>query len=434
MPEARQRNFRRPEPSRPAVGFVRLLLTALLTLLALSVSSASAAKSRAGRTLVFGMSAAFSGPARGLGVEYERGILAAFSHINAQGGAGGLRLALVPRDDGYGPAATLGNTIEFVERDHVFALLGYVGTPTTARMLPLLKHYDDQDVTLLFPLTGSGLLRDRAYDDRVFTLRGSYQDEASTLVRALLDSGRRRVAVFYQADVYGRDGWDGVRHTLADHGLPIVSEATYRRGARFAQSFLREAGIILAGKPDAVVMVGTAPASAAFVRDLTDLGFRGEAAALSFADADNLVRYLCAQTRVNGHDYTSRLVFSQVVPSYDDERLPAARLYRRAMAHFSPPPPPQLSPDAYEPHHLSFVGFEGFLAGMALGEAVKRLHGDADRALLRRVLSSMTSVNLGLGRPVNLHPDGRLGHARTYLAIYRGGRFIGVDGLKAVHR
>lgn len=434
MPEARQRCFRRPAPFRRAAGVERLLLVFGLVACLLAVTAAPAACAQKGRTLIFGMSAAFSGPARGLGVEYERGILAAFAHINAHGGAGGLRLALSPRDDGYGPAATLSNTIDFVERDRVFALLGYVGTPTTARVLPLLKHYDAQDITLLFPLTGSGLLHDRAYDDRVFTLRGSYQQEAATLVRALLESGRRRVAVFYQADVYGRDGWDGVRRTLGEHGLPIVSEASYRRGARFAQNFTREAALILAGKPDAVVVVGTAPASAALIRDLTDMGFRGVAAALSFADADNLVRYLRAQTRVNGRDYTARLVFSQVVPSYDDERLPAVQMYRRAMQHFAPPRPPQISPDAYEPHRLSFVGFEGFLAGMAIGEAVKRLHGEPDRARLREAFSSMGRIDLGLGHPVDLRPGARQGLVHTFLTIYRGGRFVGVENLKAVRR
>ncbi|OIO00669.1 MAG: hypothetical protein AUJ49_09445 [Desulfovibrionaceae bacterium CG1_02_65_16] len=384
------------------------------------------------RTLVFGMSAAFSGPARGLGVEYQRGILAAFTHINAHGGAGGCRLALSMRDDGYGPATALSNTIAFVEQERVFALLGYVGTPTTVRVLPLLKHYDAEDMTLLFPLTGAEMLRERAYDDRVFNLRGSYLDETRTLVRALLESGRKRVAVFYQADVYGRDGWDGVRRALAVRGLSIAAEATYRRGARFAQNFEREAGIILVGAPDAVVTVGTAPASAAFVRDLRATGYAGIIAALSFADADNMARYLRAQTRATGRDYLSGLVFSQVVPSYEDAHLPAARLYRQAMAHARGSLPPQISPEEYTPQRLSFVGFEGFLAGMALGEAIKRMHGAPTRGRLRTVFETMGSVDIGLGERVDLRPGDEQGMRRTYLTIYKDGHFVGVNHLQAV--
>ena len=436
MSEFCPQEFRRVAPCLPAATAKRLTralyLASCLALCLLCATAGAAWAAQAPRTLVFGMSAAFSGPARGLGVEYQRGILAAFSHINDHGGAGGWRLALSMRDDGYGPATALSNTIAFVEQEHVFALLGYVGTPTTVRVLPLLRHYDTSDMTLLFPLTGAEMLRERAYDDRVFNLRGSYLDETRTLVNAILGSGRKRVAVFYQSDVYGRAGWGGVRRALATRGLSIVAEATYGRGARFAQKFEREAGIILAGAPDAVVAVGTAPASAAFVRDLRATGYSGVVAVLSFADADSVARYLRAQTRVTGRDYLSGLVFSQVVPSYDDERLPAARLYRQAMARSRAGLPPQLSPEEYTPQRLSFVGFEGFLAGMALGEAVKRMHGEPTRGQLRTVFDSMKNVDLGLAERVDLRPGDRQGLRRTYLTVYKSGRFVGVTCLPAV--
>jgi len=432
MPEQRLLFSRRPAlavahlPARP---LARALCLALCLGL-LCCPAALAAK--AGHTLVFGMSAAFSGPARGLGVEYQRGILAAFAHINAQGGAGGWRLALSMRDDGYGPAAALSNTIAFVEQERVFALLGYVGTPTTARVLPLIKHYEAMDMALLFPLTGADMLRERANDDCVFNLRGSYIDETKTLVEALLATGRKRIAVFHQADGYGRNGWDGVRRALAPHGLGIVSEATYMRGARFAQDFQREAGLVLSGGPDAIIIVGTAPACSAFVRDLRATGYANLVATLSFADADNMVKYLQAQARVTGRDYLGGMVFSQVVPSYEDERLPAARLYRQAMAHARSPMPPQLSPEEYTPKRLSFVSFEGFLAGLALGEAVRHMADAPSRSRLRTVFESLKAVDLGLGEKVDLRPGLRQGLRRTYLTVYRNGHFRGVEHLKGV--
>jgi len=430
MPEQRFLFFRRPARVWPAPPAKRLGLALCLALcLCFATQEAKAA-----HTLVFGMSAAFSGPARGLGFEYQRGILAAFSHINAQGGAGGWRLVLSMRDDGYGPAAALSNTIAFVEQEHVFALLGYVGTPTTARVLPLLKHYEPEDMTLLFPLTGADMLRERSNDDSVFNLRGSYMDETKTLVEALLASGRKRIAVFHQADVYGRNGWDGVRRALATHGLCIVSEATYRRGARFAQDFQREAGIILAGGPDAIVAVGTAPVCAAFVRDLRATGYADLVGTLSFADADNIARYLQAQSRVTGRDYLNGIVFSQVVPSYEDESLPAVRLYRQAMAHSRGSMPPQLSPEEYTPQPLGFVSFEGFLAGLALGEAVKRMANAPSRARLRTVFEGLKAVDLGLGEKVDLRPGQHQGLRHTYLTVYQNGHFRGAGSLKAVRQ
>lgn len=386
----------------------------------------------AGGELVFGMSAAFSGPARGLGMEYHRGLMAAFEHVNAQGGAGGWRLSLALRDDAYDPASAMRNTIAFVEQDHVFALLGYVGTPTTARVLPLLKLYEISSVSLLFPLTGADILRAPANEQCVCNLRASYLAETRNLVDALAAAGRRRIAVFHQADVYGRNGWDGVRRALKRHGLALVSEATYRRGAVFEQDFRREVSIILAGKPDAVITVGTAPACAAFVRDLRGAGYAGLAAALSFADADNLAKFLLAQARVTGRDYLKGLVFSQVVPCYEDESLPAVRAYRQAMSQVKAPRPPQATPDEYVPHRLSFVSFEGFLAGLALAEAVARMGDPPSRGRLRQAFATLGEVDLGLAEKADLRPGPDQGLKGTYLTIYTDGRFRGVEGLGQV--
>ena len=56
--------------------------------------------------IVFGQSAALSGPAAELGLEMRRGIMAAFAEANATGGVEGRRIDLVARD---------GNDTVFVE-------------------------------------------------------------------------------------------------------------------------------------------------------------------------------------------------------------------------------------------------------------------------------------------------------------------------------
>jgi len=384
------------------------------------------------RELVFGMSAAFSGPARGLGMEYYRGLMASFEHTNAQGGAGGWRLVLSLRDDGYDPLPALSNTIGFVEQERVFALLGYVGTPTTARVLPLLKHYEAERMVLLFPFTGADLLRERPYDPFVFNLRPSYFDETRSLVEALFAAGKRRIAVFHQADVYGRNGWDGVRRALKVHGLSIVADATYRRGAAYTQDFRREVGLLEAARPDAIITVGTAPACAAFIRDARDAGLRAPIATLSFADADNLVKFLLAQGRVASRDYTSGVLFSQVVPSYDDAALPAVRLYRQVMDQVRVALPAQLLREEYLPSRHSFVSFEGFLAGQVLAEAVRRMADAPTRPRLINVLLGMKALDIGIGEKVSFGPGHNQGLHRTALVVYRDGGFQTVAALPGV--
>ena len=82
--------------------------------------------------VLFGQSAAFSGPARELGTNMRLGIEAAFSEINDAGGVHGRVLKLVTLDDAYEPEAAVANTLRLIEEEDVFALIGEVGTSDIA--------------------------------------------------------------------------------------------------------------------------------------------------------------------------------------------------------------------------------------------------------------------------------------------------------------
>jgi branched-chain amino acid transport system substrate-binding protein len=177
--------------------------------------------------IVIGLSAAFSGPSNGLGIELYRGAMAYLEHVNRGGGIHGKKIVMKAYDDSYNPIPAIQNTIKLIEREHVLLLFGYVGTPTVTRVLPLLKSYRDASAYLLFPFTGAQPHRQPPYGGYVFNLRASYQQETAGLVDHFVAVGRKRLGVFYQADAYGRDGWDGVRKALTKYnGLKIVAEAT----------------------------------------------------------------------------------------------------------------------------------------------------------------------------------------------------------------
>jgi ABC-type branched-subunit amino acid transport system substrate-binding protein len=76
--------------------------------------------------IVIGQSAAFSGPASQLGQDINLGARTYFQMINDRGGIHGRKIELLTRDDGYEPDRAAQNTREFVEKDKVFALFGYV--------------------------------------------------------------------------------------------------------------------------------------------------------------------------------------------------------------------------------------------------------------------------------------------------------------------
>lgn len=86
-----------------------------------------AAPGVAGDLIRFGQSAPVTGVAQLWGIEYQRGIRLAFVEANAEGGVGGRRLELVTYDDLFEPTAAESNTAELIDKERVFALIGYVG-------------------------------------------------------------------------------------------------------------------------------------------------------------------------------------------------------------------------------------------------------------------------------------------------------------------
>ena len=172
---------------------------------------------------------------RALGIELYRGSMAYLEPVNRRGGIHGKKIVIRADDDGYDPTPAIRNTIKLVDDDDVFLLVNYVGTPTVTRVLPLLKNYRKKHVYLFFPFTGAQPQRQPPYSDFVFNLRASYQNETEGLVDHFVRVGRTKIAIFYQADAYGRGGWEGVKDALGRHGLrstarpPIVEVRNFRQ-------------------------------------------------------------------------------------------------------------------------------------------------------------------------------------------------------------
>jgi ABC-type branched-subunit amino acid transport system substrate-binding protein len=373
--------------------------------------------------IVIGMSAAFTGPSRGLGIEFYRGAMAWFTEVNRTG-IDGNKIVLRAYDDGYNPEPAIANTRKLITEDKALLLFGYVGTPTVTRVLPLLKLHEKSSVYLFCPFTGAEPMRQGPFADQVYNLRASYRDETAGLVNHFLRIGRKRIAVFYQIDAYGRSGWDGVRRALERKGLKMCAEATYRRGAHFLDRMTAQVAILERGKPDAVICVGAYAACAAFIRDARDAGLTVPIANLSFVGSENLLGLLGEHGRAKGTDYTEDLINSQVVPCYTQTDLPAVKLYRNLMNKHRPSVPVELTNRAYLPVHYSFTSLEGFLGARLVVEVLRKLGPSLDRRRLAQAADSLENVDLGLLRKVSFGPGKRQAMSKIYYTVARGGVFV----------
>ncbi len=334
--------------------------------------------------IVLGMASPFSGANRELGRAMKVGIDAAFAAVNEAGGVHGRRLRLVSVDDGYEPSRTGAAMRQLVDAEKVFAVIGNVGTPTAAVSIPYCL---EQKVIFFGAFSGGDLLRKDPPDRYVFNFRPSYAEETSAAVRYLVDVRRvdpRRIAVFSQEDEFGASGWRGVAHQLRKHGVDAaqVIRAGYRRNT----TDVDEAVATLrahAKDVDAVVMVATYKAAAAFIRGARDSGLRFVVTNVSAVDANALAEELVT----SGAHYAQGVMVTQSVP-VPTSKTSAVLRYQEALQRHAPGERP------------GFVTLEGWIVGNLFAEALRRAGRDLDTEKLVSALEGIGGLDLGIGPPV----------------------------------
>lgn len=335
---------------------------------AASLSGFSNANAQVGGRIVLGQSAAFTGPAAQLGIQFHAGAKLWFERVNDAGGINGRRIEIKKMDDGYEPERCLANTKQLID-DGVFALFGYIGTPTSLAALPVIKS---SQIPFVAPFTGAMGLREPMARN-VFHLRASYNDETALIVKQLTNLGLKKIAVFYQNDAYGKAGLDGVTLALSKLDLKPVAIATVERNTVNVANAVK---VLTAAAPDAVVQISAYKSCAAFVRESRKAGYGGTFYNVSFVGTQALADEL-------GKDGAG-VVVSQVVPSPYSSSRPIAREFVESI---------KASTDEVQ---ANFSSMEGYLAAKLFSEALKRAgSGNITRADLIRGFESMGSLSLG---------------------------------------
>lgn len=266
---------------------------------AVALGGMQGARAQGEGRIVLGQSAPFTGPAAQLGIQFHQGAKLFFDQLNAQGGVGKRQIEIRTLDDGYEPDRCAENTKKLIA-DEVFALFGYIGTPTSLAALPLFTR---DKVPFFGPFTGAEALRD-PFNRLVFHVRASYYDETALIVRQLTHLGLRKIAVFHQNDAYGKAGLDGMVRALTEQKLQPAATATVERNSVEVKAAVDK---ILAAQPEAVVQIAAYAGSAAFVRAARKAGFGGTFYNVSFVGTQALADEL-------GKDGAG-VVVSQVMPS-----------------------------------------------------------------------------------------------------------------------
>lgn len=247
-----------------------------------------------------GMSNALTGPTSQLGLKLKKGSQVYFDKINSLGGINGRKIELISYDDGYEPENTVRNTRLFIEKEQVFALFGYVGTPTSYAILSIIKQ---KNIPYLMPFTGADFLRHPPIKS-VFNLRASYLQEAKAQVKYLIDNQKlKHFALVIQADEFGLAAQRSYVEALADYNLTPVVNERFKRNSSDISKVLEK----LKAKPvDAVLFVGTYQPFSRLINLAHQQNIKPYFSSLSFVSSADVF------TRVK---YPSKIIISEVMPN-----------------------------------------------------------------------------------------------------------------------
>lgn len=375
------------------------LISFLLISLGLALSStANAETGVTDQKILLGQSAAFSGPAAQLGIQLNAGAKAYFDQVNEQGGIFGRKIEIITADDKYEADLAAANTKKLIEENKVFALFGYVGTPTSNAALPI---FSKAKVPFFAPFSGAQSLRE-PFNREVFNIRAGYFDETEYLVQKLVNTGLKNIAVFYQNDAYGQAGLAGVERAAKKMNVTLVERVTVERNSVDVKAAVDK---VLPKRPDAIIQISAYSSCAAYIKAMRKSGYLGQFYNVSFVGSQALSDTL-------GKDGPG-VVISQVVPFPWHVPTPIVAEYQKTMKKAGI-------------KDYNFSSLEGFVAAKVFTEGLRRAGRDLTRDKLLRSLETINPASFDNGGfDLTFSPTNHNGSKYVDMtAIIKDGKFL----------
>ncbi|MDP1649231.1 MAG: ABC transporter substrate-binding protein [Rubrivivax sp.] len=349
--------------------------------------------------IVIGTHLDLSGPINFWGLPVKNGMEMAVDEVNAGGGIHGRKLRLVIEDMGYDPKKAVLATQKLLTRDRIFAMVGSMGTVTSAATMPMVL---ERGLPHLFPITPAEMFA-LPFNRLKFAFFSPYYDDIRTNLKYLLaNKGYKRVGVMYQDDEFGANILKGAQDQLAAGGLAPVSVTSFKRGAT---DFSSQIARMKSDGAELVVMGSVVRETVGAMTAARNLNWN-PAFLVSQAGYAPVVAAL-------GKDFVEGLYAGAMTPiPYADTASPKVLEWmQRYKAKFN-----------QDANVESVVGYNVIMtAVMGINNAGRDLNVDTLIAGLEQIRDHR---NIFGTAPISFSPDNHLATRRTFVAQIRKGRWV----------
>ncbi|MEW6982589.1 ABC transporter substrate-binding protein [Colwelliaceae bacterium 6471] len=332
--------------------------------------------------IILGMSNALTGPTKNLGLQLKLGSELYFNKHNKSEYGKKNPIRIISYDDGYEPNKTVKNTKELLEKQSIFALFGYVGTPTSKAIIPMLEQ---QKSIYFAPYTGAEFLR-TPHRNEFFNIRASYYNEAETQIKYFVDKlGLKNVALFIQADDFGLAASKGYIKALKERNITKVEQVRYKRNTIEIKDAVNK---LIYENPEVIFCIGTYQPISELVHHLRGKNISSKIVTLSFAGAESL------RTRLINEE---EIYITSVIPDPEGSNLPIVKEYRTAMGN----------------KKLSHESLEGYINAAVFSNIINNIQGNITKENFIKAAEA-TEIDVG-GILLRFTKDNHQGLKNSYL-------------------
>lgn len=158
-----------------------------------------------------------------------------YAYVNAHGGVFGRKINDIVLDDQYDPSQTVPQTTKLVEQDHVFAVVGSLGT---APIFSTWQYLNKNKIPQVLVATGDAYWGNCVHhacqgSTKPWTMgwQPTYPGEAKLYAKYILaHKPNARIGVLYQNDAYGKNYLTGLKTGLGSHANQIIDAESYNFG------------------------------------------------------------------------------------------------------------------------------------------------------------------------------------------------------------
>ncbi|MDW5442706.1 ABC transporter substrate-binding protein [Polaromonas sp. SM01] len=361
----------------------------LLRSLALG-STLAASLAAVAAPIVVGQVAPLSGLEGTQARAYSTGLQLALSKANKAGGVNGHTFSLVRKDDGGRPADNITATQQLLNEHKPLVLAGYFGDRVIGELVSS-KLLDKEKIALV----GYRVNEVRSEAPLVYSVRASLRDEINKITEHLVTVGITRIGLFYQDGPGAAPLIAATEEVMKSKGAKVTAKGAYTPGTAKVSNAVVDG--FIAAAPQAIIIVASGSAAAAFIEKYRMDGGTAQLFAHSGADIEQMSQRL-------GEEQMKGVAITQVTPN-------PYKISGRLTKEFSDIT--AKTPNLEVP--VSYAMMEGYIAGSVIVEAVRRMGPKVSREAFVSALDN-TDLDLG-GYKVDFDPGMRSGSRFVELSI-----------------